>query len=140
MEFPFNVRLAWPEELLHCQPQVVRRPFKLYGMISHRDNFGVRPRDITSRSAPTMRDLLEMDEPVAFSRRAEGEALSEVRELLRGKPCYALGSSTTSIPTCCGSLPMGAVCVTLPVRFYERGGSQAPPLLAEKVNGNAARR
>jgi fumarylacetoacetate (FAA) hydrolase family protein len=38
--------------------------------------------DITSRAAPTMRDLLEMDDPVSFVRSAGGEPICNVDELL----------------------------------------------------------
>jgi fumarylacetoacetate (FAA) hydrolase family protein len=41
--------------------------------------------DITSRNAPTMRDLLEMDDPVAFVRNAVGEPMCGVDELLTAK-------------------------------------------------------
>ncbi len=38
--------------------------------------------DITSRQAPTMRDLLEMDEPAAFVAKAQGETIASVEALL----------------------------------------------------------
>lgn len=38
--------------------------------------------DITSRQAPTMRDLLEMDAPAAFVAKAQGEAIASVEALL----------------------------------------------------------
>lgn len=39
-------------------------------------------RDITSRTAPTMRDLMELDDRAAHVRQAEGEALGAVEDLL----------------------------------------------------------
>lgn len=38
--------------------------------------------DITSRSVPTMRDLLEMDDPATFARQSTGETLCAVEQLL----------------------------------------------------------
>ncbi|WP_244598572.1 fumarylacetoacetate hydrolase family protein [Rhizobium tubonense] len=40
--------------------------------------------DITSKDVATMRDLLELDEPVALVRAQEGEFIGEVRSLLNG--------------------------------------------------------
>lgn len=40
--------------------------------------------DITSKEAPTMRDLLEKDDPVAFVRNQKGEVLGAVASLLDG--------------------------------------------------------
>lgn len=38
--------------------------------------------DITSRAAPTMRDLLDLDDPVAHARSAPGEALASIAEVM----------------------------------------------------------
>jgi fumarylacetoacetate (FAA) hydrolase family protein len=40
--------------------------------------------DITSKAAPTMRDLLEMDEPVGFVRQQQGEVIGSVDAILSG--------------------------------------------------------
>ncbi len=40
--------------------------------------------DITSKDAPTMRDLLEKDDPVAFVRQQKGEAIGSLEALLSG--------------------------------------------------------
>ncbi|MBB6484501.1 fumarylacetoacetate hydrolase family protein [Rhizobium lusitanum] len=42
--------------------------------------------DITSKQAPTMRDLVEMDDPVAFVRAQKGEAVGSLDTLLAAKP------------------------------------------------------
>jgi fumarylacetoacetate (FAA) hydrolase family protein len=41
--------------------------------------------DITSKDAPTMRDLLEKDDPVAFVRAQNGEAVAKLDDLLTAK-------------------------------------------------------
>ena len=41
--------------------------------------------DITSKDAPTMRDLLEKDDPVAFVRAQKGEAVAKLDDLLTVK-------------------------------------------------------
>ena len=41
--------------------------------------------DITSKEAPTMRDLLEKDDPVAFVRAQKGEAIADLDSLLATK-------------------------------------------------------
>ena len=41
--------------------------------------------DITSKDAPTMRDLLEKDDPVAFVRAQKGEAVGKLDDLLAAK-------------------------------------------------------
>lgn len=48
-------------------------------LVTVRDNAIV---DITSRSAPTMRDLLELPDPVAFAAQAEGERVADAATLL----------------------------------------------------------
>ena len=42
--------------------------------------------DITTKEAPTMRDLLEMDDPVGFVRAREGRAICELAEVLGAAP------------------------------------------------------
>ncbi|MBD9560569.1 fumarylacetoacetate hydrolase family protein [Ensifer adhaerens] len=42
--------------------------------------------DITTKEAPTMRDLLEMDDPVGFARAREGRAICELAEVLGAAP------------------------------------------------------
>jgi fumarylacetoacetate (FAA) hydrolase family protein len=42
--------------------------------------------DITSKEAPTMRDLLEKDDPAAFARAQQGEAVARLDELLARAP------------------------------------------------------
>ncbi|MEI3854955.1 MULTISPECIES: fumarylacetoacetate hydrolase family protein [Ensifer] len=42
--------------------------------------------DITTRKAPTMRDLLEMDDPVGFVRAQEGRAICALAEVLAAAP------------------------------------------------------
>ncbi|OCP10065.1 MULTISPECIES: fumarylacetoacetate hydrolase family protein [unclassified Ensifer] len=42
--------------------------------------------DITTKEAPTMRDLLEMDDPVAFVRAREGRAICKLAEVLSAAP------------------------------------------------------
>jgi fumarylacetoacetate (FAA) hydrolase family protein len=41
--------------------------------------------DITSREAPTMRDLLERNDPVAFVKALEGEAIADLNDILAAK-------------------------------------------------------
>ena len=45
--------------------------------------------DITSTRTPTMRDLLEMDDPAAYLRGAGGEKIGDLAELLSGKSATA---------------------------------------------------
>lgn len=40
--------------------------------------------DITSREAPTMRDLLELDDPAGFVGAARGEAIGDLADLIAG--------------------------------------------------------
>ena len=42
--------------------------------------------DITSKTAPTVRDLLEMDDPVAYARAAAGHRLSDIAEITVDEP------------------------------------------------------
>lgn len=41
--------------------------------------------DITSKAAPTVRDICEMDDPAGYVRAAEGKAIAELNALLEGK-------------------------------------------------------
>jgi fumarylacetoacetate (FAA) hydrolase family protein len=82
--------------------------------------------DITGKDAPTMRDLLEKDDPAAYARTAKGEALCSVADLLdapQGKALTLLAPCDLQAVKACG--------VTFARSMIER-------VIEERAAGNAA--
>lgn len=87
--------------------------------------------DITSKEVPTMRDLLERDDPVAFLLRQEGEHLASL-EAVMGNSVEAAGDlSTMHLLAPCDLQAVKACGVTFARSMLER-------VIEEKAAGNPA--
>ncbi|MFC3074798.1 fumarylacetoacetate hydrolase family protein [Shinella pollutisoli] len=87
--------------------------------------------DITSRAAPTMRDLLEKDDPAAFVRAAEGETLGELDSVLSDSVEGAGALSRLHLLAPCDLQVVKACGVTFARSMIER-------VIEEKAAGNPA--
>ena len=82
--------------------------------------------DITTREAPTMRDLLEMDDPVGFVRERQGRAICALDEVLSGTP---RGSEAARLLAPCDLQAIKACGVTFARSMLER-------VIEERAAGN----
>ncbi|MEK1946882.1 MAG: fumarylacetoacetate hydrolase family protein [Ensifer adhaerens] len=82
--------------------------------------------DITSKDAPTMRDLAEMDDPVGFVRAQEGKAICNLDDVLSGR---AANPSMTRLLAPCDLHAIKACGVTFARSMLER-------VIEERAAGN----
>ncbi|MBB2972270.1 fumarylacetoacetate hydrolase family protein [Mesorhizobium sp. RMAD-H1] len=87
--------------------------------------------DITSRGAPTMRDLLEQDDPAAFARAAKGEALLSLDQLAEQSVEAAGDLTQIHFLAPCDLQAVKACGVTFARSMIER-------VIEEKAAGNPA--
>jgi len=87
--------------------------------------------DITSRAAPTMRDLLEKDDPAGFVRAAEGETLGDLAAVLETSVESAGALSRLHLLAPCDLQVVKACGVTFARSMIER-------VIEEKAAGNPA--
>ncbi len=85
--------------------------------------------DITSKEAPTMRDLAEMDDPVRYVRAQRGRAICDLVELLSATPA---NSETRRILVPCDLQAIKACGVTFARSMLER-------VIEERAAGNPER-
>ncbi|WP_375374118.1 fumarylacetoacetate hydrolase family protein [Ensifer sp. ENS12] len=85
--------------------------------------------DITSKEAPTMRDLAEMDDPVRYVRAQRGRAICDLVELLSATPAQ---SETPRILAPCDLQAIKACGVTFARSMLER-------VIEERAAGNPER-
>jgi fumarylacetoacetate (FAA) hydrolase family protein len=90
--------------------------------------------DVTSREAPTVRDLLERDDPVAYLRAAEGRDVAAIGELAAGDPARHLLAP-------CDLQALKACGVTFARSMIERvieERAAGDPARAEEIRGRVA--
>jgi len=87
--------------------------------------------DITSKEAPTMRDLIERDDPVAFLMQQEGERLASLETVMGGSVEAAGDLSTMHLLAPCDLQAVKACGVTFARSMLER-------VIEEKAAGNPA--
>ncbi|MDX3926424.1 MAG: fumarylacetoacetate hydrolase family protein [Shinella sp.] len=94
--------------------------------------------DITSKDAPTMRDLLEMDDPAAFVRTCKGEEVAGL-DVVRGNSVEGAGDlSRVHLLAPCDLQAVKACGVTFARSMIERvieEKAAGNPALAEKIRG-----
>lgn len=93
---------------------------------------GGRVIDITSKRTPTMRDLLELDDPAAFARSAEGEDIGSLGEIIAASTEDALRAGKAHLLAPCDLQAIKACGVTFARSMIER-------VIEERAAGDASR-